>query len=275
MHGKGEGSFMLCVCVAEKANLYQSGDFKGCYADQLLHGMTATILDSFHHCYYVATYYGYKGFVQKADVRVIAQGEYPIFEKQMLVTASFCPVTKSASVTSRVVMFLCRGGYVTWLGEKGGWYKVLLASGGVGYVQKRHLTRAEKLSGLTGEYLQKSICDHARSYLHTSYLMGGKTPKGIDCSGLCSQVYLNHQITIYRDAVLKEGFGVEKIERGELRPGDLLYFPKHMALYLGCDNYIHASGSYGGVTINSLAENSPLYRDDLDSSLLFCGRVDV
>ena len=48
---------------------------------------------------------------------------------------------------------------------------------------------------------------------------------GIDCSGLISMVYLLNGIVIYRDATLKDGFGLSPIPVELAKPGDVLYFP--------------------------------------------------
>lgn len=56
---------------------------------------------------------------------------------------------------------------------------------------------------------------------------------GIDCSGLVSMAYLLCGISIYRDARIVEGFPIREIDRGDMKPGDLLFFPGHVAMYLG------------------------------------------
>ena len=59
------------------------------------------------------------------------------------------------------------------------------------------------------------------------------------------------------------------------RRGDALYFPGHIALYLGGGRYIHSTGAAasGGVVINSLDPADPLYREDLVQSLYAVGSV--
>ena len=57
--------------------------------------------------------------------------------------------------------------------------------------------------------------------------------------------------------------------------GDLLYFPGHIALYLGNDRYIHSTARAGsdGVMINSLDPAAPDYRADLREKLYAVGRI--
>ena len=82
-------------------------------------------------------------------------------------------------------------------------------------------------------------------------------------------------IIIYRDAKIKEGFPVHEIPFSQIQPADLLYFPGHIALYLGNGKYIHSTGSpksFGCVT-NSLNPEDVDYRADLAESLLAVGSV--
>ena len=59
------------------------------------------------------------------------------------------------------------------------------------------------------------------------------------------------------------------------KPGDALFFPGHVALYLGEGRYIHSTGAAasGGVVINSLEPSDPLYREDLVKCLYAVGSV--
>ena len=85
--------------------------------------------------------------------------------------------------------------------------------------------------------------------------------------------YLLCGIRIYRDAAIKPGFPIHAIPPAAMQEGDLLYFPGHIALYLGGGLYIHSTGRAGddGVTVNSLDADAPLYRADLPARLLAVG----
>lgn len=125
------------------------------------------------------------------------------------------------------------------------------------------------------EAFRESIVQTAYSYLGTQYRWGGKTACGIDCSGLAFMSYFRNGILIWRDAAIKEGYPVHEIPIEQTKPGDLLFFPGHVAIYLGNGKIIHATGhpESSCVTVNSLWEGEPGYREDLKNSLCAAGSI--
>ena len=87
--------------------------------------------------------------------------------------------------------------------------------------------------------------------------------------------YLLNGVVIYRDANIVEGFPVHEIPRAEMKPGALLFFPGHVAMYLGDGRYIHSTAKNGsdGVVINSLDPEDPDYRADLDQGMTAVGSI--
>ena len=66
------------------------------------------------------------------------------------------------------------------------------------------------------------------------------------------------------------------VENGQpVKPGDLLFFPGHVAIYLGNGKIIHATGhpESSCVTFNSLREGEPGYREDLKNSMCAAGSI--
>lgn len=127
---------------------------------------------------------------------------------------------------------------------------------------------------------REELAAQARRYMGVQYRWGGKSPQGIDCSGLVCMAYMKSGILIYRDASIVDGFPVRRISREDalaerLKKGDLLYFPGHIAMYIGEGRYIHSTArtGSGGVVINSLREGVADYRADLRECLYAAGGV--
>ena len=192
-----------------------------------------------------------------------------------------------------------------------GWAKVLLTDGRTGYVRDVALepvryemtavfsqreglafddalaealtTTAERLVsdavarwyGGSEDAFRAAVCAQAKKYRGTEYRWGGKSGRGIDCSGLVSSAYMQCGVLIYRDAKIVEGWPMHEVAFEDKKPRDALFFPGHVALYLGEGRYIHSTGAAasGGVVINSLEPEDPLYRDDLVKSLYAVGSV--
>ena len=129
--------------------------------------------------------------------------------------------------------------------------------------------------GGSEDAFRAAVCAQAKKYRGTEYRWGGKSGRGIDCSGLVSSAYMQCGVLIYRDAKIVEGWPMHEVAFEDKKPGDALFFPGHVALYLGEGRYIHSTGAAasGGVVINSLEPEDPLYRDDLVKSLYAVGSV--
>jgi cell wall-associated NlpC family hydrolase len=122
---------------------------------------------------------------------------------------------------------------------------------------------------------RNQVVREAFNYCGTQYRWGGKTTMGIDCSGLTSMCYMLQGILIYRDAKIIAGFPVKDIPIKDRKKGDLLYFPGHIAMYIGRDRYIHSTAKKGsdGVVVNSLNPNDSDYREDLAKTLYAVGSI--
>lgn len=131
---------------------------------------------------------------------------------------------------------------------------------------------AERLSRPSGLPSGQELVDIARQFAGTEYEWGGMTTAGIDCSGLVWVSYRVFGIELPRDTDQQQTVGVA-VSRDELRPGDLLLFPGHVAISTGGSRYVHAHGSSGGFVESSLDPADEAYIADLDEGLTCCRRL--
>ncbi|MCI8506108.1 MAG: C40 family peptidase [Lachnospiraceae bacterium] len=251
--------------------------------DEALYGMEVLVREKTAGSGWVSveTAYGYQGY---AKAEGLERREWNIRKWQKL--PKYVVVSPSADAyeipgyQNPYLLTLPRGSLVGSAVDEGqaGWQQARLIDGRGVYIRKsqlRPLSETHYSVKKEEEILRESLVRTALSYLHTPYRWGGKTPWGIDCSGLCSMVYLLHGIYIYRDAKIVEGYPVKEIPVCAIKPGDLLYFPGHMAMYIGYLQYVHATGRMGqdSVTVNSLNHMDSNYRRDLASTVTAAGSI--
>ena len=123
-----------------------------------------------------------------------------------------------------------------------------------------------KTFGLTGfevpAFEVQKMLDTALSYLGVPYRLGGASPRtGFDCSGLVSHVFRQtFGLSLPRTAreIARNGAAVA---RGELLPGDLVFFNtrgflnSHVGIYLGDSKFVHAPNSRGRVRIDDMDDS--------------------
>lgn len=247
--------------------------------DELLLGWRVEILEQAAPGWYrVRSDYHYEGFAPAAALcadegRTAAFVSLPL----QVVTKGFCAVLAAPKVQSWPVAELTRGALIAPLSgaDENGWVTVALPDGRAGYIRRSHLGPYCNAPCPDEEAFRRAAAETALSYLGSSYRWGGKSPLGIDCSGLAFMAYWLNGVTIFRDARIEPGFPVRPTSRSEMKQGDLLYFPGHMAVYLGDGVYVHATARDGsdGVVLNSLDPAAPHYRADLAGSITAIGSV--
>jgi hypothetical protein len=95
---------------------------------------------------------------------------------------------------------------------------------------------------------KQTLIDDAMLYINAPYLWGGRTPFGIDCSGLTQMVYKLKKIKLLRDAAQQAAHGEPLNFLSESEPGDLAFFDDeegnitHVGLMMDRSRIIHASG---------------------------------
>lgn len=118
-------------------------------------------------------------------------------------------------------------------------------------------------------------------FVCTSYLWGGVTPWGADCSGLVQSVFALHGLQLPRDAWQQAERGTDAGgDVGELRPADLLFFSDradaritHVGISLGNRRMVHLALGRGGYAIERLDDRKDPYVERLRARFVGARRV--
>ncbi|SEA20185.1 Cell wall-associated hydrolase, NlpC family [Lachnospiraceae bacterium NK3A20] len=99
-------------------------------------------------------------------------------------------------------------------------------------------------SGTSGS----DVVSFAEQFVGNPYVYGGTSlTNGADCSGFTQSVYAHFGISIGRTDVDQRGNGIAVDSIADARPGDLICYPGHVALYCGNNTIVHASTAKTGI----------------------------
>ena len=106
--------------------------------------------------------------------------------------------------------------------------------------------------------IKSRLMDQYADWKGVRYRLGGNTEKGIDCSSFVQRTFREQfGLDLPRSTYEQQEMG-KSISRTKLRTGDLVLFRagstgRHVGIYIGNDQFVHASTS-SGVTISSMNE---------------------
>ena len=141
-------------------------------------------------------------------------------------------------------------------GDDAGWFEVRLVDGQKAWIQNGDVdVNPHPLS------IPESIA-LAKRFLGVTYLWGGRSSLGFDCSGFTQMLVRSRGINLPRDADVQAAWsGVVAVDRKHLRPGDLLFFGSapdhitHTGMYIGRGQFIHdTTHGHPGVQISRLRD---------------------
>ncbi len=151
------------------------------------------------------------------------------------VTARLAPLFALADIKAPVLADLPFGAQLSGVaGER------FFAVAGGGFVHNRHLGTGIPLPS----FLPDAMLDAARCFIGAPYVWGGRTPLGVDCSGLVQAALAACGIAAPRDTdqqLAAIGIGVPLEER---QAGDLVYFPGHVGILASGDQLFHANAHW-------------------------------
>jgi len=221
---------------------------------QALLGETVTVVGQSAGWAQVRTPDGYPGWVRAEALVPAPPNGYPPQGRGALVRPMLAHV-RSGPVDSAPPVTLVALGALLWA-EPGthGWRRVRLPRGETGWTRSRDLAPPLALRSVPPD--GRELVAAAYRFLGVPYLWGGRSPLGIDCSGLTQSAYGLCGVVIPRDAHLQaEWEGFSEVALGGLRAGDLLFFSgdedplqrgiTHVGMALDGERMIHAPGGRG------------------------------
>lgn len=182
--------------------------------------------------------------------------EAPAKEEDALyvkVTTGTLNIRSGPSTDTDKVGTLHAGRVVRVLEVLDGWYRI-----DEGCISSEYAVQVDPSQVSKGQ----EIADYALQFLGYRYVHGGTSPKGFDCSGLTTYVYKQFGYTLNRTCSGQLDNGTP-ISMSELQPGDIVIFRKgnsskratHVGLYIGNNQFIHASTPTKGVIISKMSDS--------------------
>jgi cell wall-associated NlpC family hydrolase len=104
-----------------------------------------------------------------------------------------------------------------------------------------------------------AVLQAAQGQIGAPYKYGGAGPDAFDCSGLVTFAHRQIGVAVPRTAA-QQFAAATPVKRGELRPGDLVFFRlesrnvSHVGIYAGDGRFVHAPQRGGNVRVASLDE---------------------
>lgn len=249
--------------------------------DEGWYGQEVEVLEALENGFYrINAPYRYETIAHES-VLCFDEGEIAVYKSSTglkRVWMRSADVLDEAQYRGGILLSLCRGAIIDVVenaSEKNGWAKVRLIGGEIGFIKESWIGELYTSQNGDEENFRNAVVETALSYIGAHYRWGGKSPNGIDCSGLTGGSYMLNGVYIYRNANIVEGYSLKEIERKNMKKGDLIFFKGHVAMYIGDARYVHSTGRAGddGVVINSLDASHEDYRKDLAESILAIGSI--
>lgn len=210
--------------------------------------------------------------------------------KKMYINSQTVNLRKEASTSSGIVVQLSLNTQVEVISEQNGWSQVQV-DGKTGYVStsllsekkqetSRGLDESRTVANITEQEEKQvstennnnntqseqnstsnvtsakgaDVAGYSQQFLGCSYVYGGTSPSGFDCSGFTYYVYKHFGVTLNRTAAGQYSNGTA-VSKENLQVGDLVMFGSpiwHVGIYIGNGKIIHAANPSRGVTTDTI-----------------------
>lgn len=232
--------------TAPVANMHSAPFPDSDVVSQAIFGSEAILLESGDGWARVGTADDYQGWIRNCDLQRVGT-RYGDRWKTAMVASLFASLYRVPDIEKHApLMTVPFESRLEVIGEKdtpdGLFYSILLPGGSRAWVQAGDVTFDTKPLPVA------AAIELARRFLGLPYRWGGTSTYGFDCSGFTQMLMRRRGLSMPRDTRPQARWdGLVPVERGDLQPGDILFFGKtpqkinHTAMYIGNGEFIHAT----------------------------------
>ncbi|WP_188764124.1 C40 family peptidase [Sandarakinorhabdus glacialis] len=206
-------------CAVPRAAMRARADIHAVAVSELLFGEMYDVFETTAGWSFGRSPDRYAGWVRS---ETLAEAGMPPVHR---VTAATAPVFETPDIKSAVLAELPFGAHIA--GAPGDRF-IELASGG--FVHNRHI-----------DHPPHSVIAAARVFTGAPYLWGGRTPAGVDCSGLVQAALAACGVAAPRDSDQQRSELGRPVDYADRAAGDLVFFPGHVGILTGFDTLFHAN----------------------------------
>jgi hypothetical protein len=270
---KSVGNKKTGICHVGVGTIRRHPDWTSEQVTEVLYGESFDVLESVGSWHRVRLHAdSYLGWASASQTKLMDFEEFDRYDNlpKAFVKESVALLLSAPSRFSTPIREVVYGAALSVMKRSSDFLKVLLPNGEVGYIEKEFV----QTEPLVKKYSLETLFSTASRFIGVSYIWGGRSAKGFDCSGFIQTVFRFVGIELPRDASLQYLAGRPSGKSPKnLSPGDLAFFSydgkkiSHVALYIGGKrkNFIHSSGY---VKIGSFDKSSRFFDDKLHKAFI-------
>lgn len=224
-------------------------------------GEHVVVLEAVEDGWYKVDYEAVEGYMSGEFLEIQEKADVALGFGKVNTDGSPLNVRSAPDTDSDRLATLSDNKVVNIVGVDSGWFKIEVGNT-VGYVLTDYMVPCRDEYGNRGDgngSIGEQIVAFAKTFLGVPYVYGGNGPSCFDCSGFTKYVYAHFGYNINRGAAQQLSNGTA-ISRSQLQPGDLVFFRhntskpvSHVGIYIGNNQFIHASTNAYKVQINDLS----------------------
>jgi cell wall-associated NlpC family hydrolase len=269
------GEKTYAIVNVSVANLRSNARNAAELSTQALLGMPIKVWDKDRGWYQVQTPDQYIAWTDSGALQLMTKTDFEQWQsaEKVIYIRPFGFVFSNPDKRSQTVSDIVAGNTLVLVSEQRQYFQVRYPDGRTGFIPKREAQRFDRWQA-AAKPTEDALVSTAKSLMGIPYLWGGTSVKGMDCSGFTKTVYMLNGQLLPRDASQQVNVGelINTPEKNfaQLKPGDLLFFGEpatadkservvHVGMWIGNNEFIHASGHIRITSVDPAAPNFDAY----------------